>query len=222
MNFNPDQVPATVDEAIEQLFAALSPEEKTQIAALDSSAVHMTLGMYLRNNWSLWDRTTKLSLDFQKRFKLYCHGDDLSGIILTGLWASVQGRNVAHVLEQEAEKYRLHWIRHGLDPATGARTAPLPPTEPTPYAPLGERISILLDDGSGQNFDTALRAPGTLQDHGDLRLIEKANGTTGGRPIVLINFTVRLPDGRDVPAQTVTTLRALAGAVGMLKAKHNL
>jgi len=123
MKLNEDQVPATVDEAIEQLFAALTKEDKAQIGGLDSAAVHMTLGMYLRNNWSLWDRTTKLSQDFQTRFKLYGHGDDLSGMILQGLWARVQDRNVAHVLEQEAEKYRRHWLAHGLNPETGERNA---------------------------------------------------------------------------------------------------
>jgi len=123
MKFNEDKVPATVDEAIEQLHTALTKEDKAQIGALDSSAVHMTLGMYLRNNWSLWDRSTRLSQDFQTRFKLYGHSDDLSGMILQGLWAAVREQNVAHVLEQAAESYRRHWLAHGLNPETGERNA---------------------------------------------------------------------------------------------------
>lgn len=45
-----------------------------------------------------------------------------------------------------------------------------------------------------------------LPDGGDLAVFVKPNATVGGRPGVVVTFTVRLPDGTMARAQSVTTL----------------
>lgn len=114
-------VPLTVDEAIDFIVNSLSDEEVNTIKSSESSECHFTTGMYLRNTWHMWDTTNPLSLDFQKRFKLFGHGDDVSGIILTGVWAKVNGKDVDEELNKEADHYRKHWKKQGLDPLTGEK-----------------------------------------------------------------------------------------------------
>jgi len=50
--------------------------------------------MKMRNDWSLWDLKTPLVKDIQTRFGLFGHGDDCSGLIHAGIWATVRGQNV--------------------------------------------------------------------------------------------------------------------------------
>jgi hypothetical protein len=123
---NEDFVPATVDEAIKTLVESLNETDKEYIRNHDSSEVHFGFGMNMRNNWSMWEKDTPLSLDFQKRFKLFGHGDDLSGLIIQGVWSTVQGENVEEILNETAERFRQHWITFGLDPETGKEVSEPP------------------------------------------------------------------------------------------------
>jgi hypothetical protein len=207
MNFNEDKVPMTVDEAVKLIVDGLTDAEKASIAQHDPATLHFSLGMYLRNNWSMWERDTPLSQDFQQRFKLYGHGDDISGMILKSVWATVRGDDVAATQQKEAEFYREHWQAQGLDPATGK-----------PAANRGEEIRIILDQDGGKTYDQALK--GTLQDHGDLSIITKDKGTAGGRPIVMLTFSVQTPDGTRQRVQTVTTLRNFLGAASILYGRY--
>jgi len=227
MNLNEDKVPTTINEAVEMLFNALSDSDREDVKKHPPEAVHFTLGMYLRNGWSLWERDMPLNRDFRERFKLFGHGDDVSGMILKSVWAKVCGLNVEEIQKAEAEHYRQHWQRAGLDPETGERNpAAVPPETPRTvcfeHGPqsLGEHIAIVPDDGSGRAFDTLLKAPGLLKDMGDLHVVVKANGTRQGRPIVMLTFTVVLPDGTRAPVQTVTTLRNFLNAAQILRAKY--
>ena len=117
MKLNEDFVPSTIDEAINYLFENLSEEDKDFIKCNPNEGCHFTVGMNLRNNWSLWEENTPIKNDFKKRFNLFGHGDDMSGIILKGLFNKVKGFPLN--LEEEAEKYRQHWLKFGLDPETG-------------------------------------------------------------------------------------------------------
>ncbi len=72
-----------------------------------------------------------------------------------------------------------------------------------------EQIRLLLNQP--KEFDAHLKGTDPqgkpiLQDAGDLMAISKDNATVGGRPAVLLTFTVQLPDGTLARAQTVTTL----------------
>lgn len=81
-----------------------------------------------------------------------------------------------------------------------------------------EHVRLVL--GIDEEFDAALRGPDVLQDRGDLSIITKDHGTVGGRPIVLLTFTVRLPDGREMKAQTVTTLGNFMSAAAGLRGRY--
>lgn len=126
MQLNEDFVPSTIDEAIGAIVSGLQPDDIDYIKESKSGSVHFTTGMGLRNGWSLWEQDTPLQLDFKRRFRLFGHGDDMSGIILEGVWAKVRGENVNEVLEKTAERFRKHWIKTGLNPETGEQVGPYP------------------------------------------------------------------------------------------------
>ena len=87
--------------------------------------------------------------------------------------------------------------------------------------PMHEKIVVVPDQaGKGEDFDKALE--GTLPDFADLKLIVKKNGTKGGRPIIMLAFTVHLPDGSIERVQTVTTLRNFLNAADMLDLMHGV
>jgi len=116
---NEDFVPASLNEAIEYLYSILEDKDIKFIKKNTCDGVHFTMGTYLRNNWSLWETDTPLSKDIKNRFKIFCHGDDVSGLILTGLWAKVNGLDIETKLNEEADEYKRHWPKYGIEPETG-------------------------------------------------------------------------------------------------------
>lgn len=111
-------IPLTVEGAVDILFDCLEEHDREYILSTGhEEEVHLDFGMHLRNKWSLWRQDTPVSLDFQQRFKLFGHGDDLSGMILSCLWAKVYGVPIDE--EAVAERYRKHWIKSGMNPETG-------------------------------------------------------------------------------------------------------
>lgn len=130
MKFNEDYVPSTLDEAIQCIYESLSEEDIALIKRADAGGLHFGLGMFLRNNFSLWEKDTPLGNDIKERFGLI-HGDDKSGLILAGLKAKVCGKDIQKELELEAKSYISHWKLHGIDPLT---QEPIPGTKsPTSY-----------------------------------------------------------------------------------------
>lgn len=113
------KTPETVDEAVEFLLAHLDDEDRKQLSSAGIGRYHLTTGMLLRNHWSLWKPETPLVQDFRKRFKLFGHADDVSGVILECLRAAVQGKNWKKVQSDTVERYRRHWRNTGFDPETG-------------------------------------------------------------------------------------------------------
>lgn len=62
---------------------------------------------------------------------------------------------------------------------------------------------------SPEKFDQAVHGNGVdpvLPECGDLAFYFKPNATQGGKPAVVVTFTVQLPDGSLAKAQAVTTL----------------
>ncbi len=69
-----------------------------------------------------------------------------------------------------------------------------------------ERIDVSL---SPEKFDAAVHGDGVvpvLPEKGDLAFYFKRGVTQGGKPGVVVTFTVVLPDGSEARAQAVTTL----------------
>ena len=111
MKINLDKVPRNLDEAVQFLKDAIeSPEEREQLQ--DTAGLHFGLGMYLRNNWSLWDRETVLVRWFKENLGLV-HGDDLSGTILEALAASLRGEEFD--AKEHVKTYIEHWKKLGID-----------------------------------------------------------------------------------------------------------
>lgn len=81
-----------------------------------------------------------------------------------------------------------------------------------------EGTAVLLDDGSGKEFDAALR--GTLKDGGNLRLITKDVGTDDGNPIAMLTFTVGIGADRTARAQTVVSVKMFLAAAKILAGKY--
>lgn len=81
-----------------------------------------------------------------------------------------------------------------------------------------EAFGIKLNDG--KSFDTILA--GSLPEGGDATLITKDHGTVGGKPAIMLTFSVQLPDGTPAVAQVVTTLKIFLAAAEVLKAKYGI
>lgn len=79
-----------------------------------------------------------------------------------------------------------------------------------------ESVKIVLDDGTGERYDHALR-DNTLQDSGQLQIITKDVATQEGNPGILLSFGVVLPDGSIKNAQTVVTARTLVAALKVIE-----
>ena len=79
-----------------------------------------------------------------------------------------------------------------------------------------EGIKIILDpDNNGKDFDEALK--NTLPEAGDLSVIVKHNGTVNGNSLVMMKFSVQLPDGKIATAQAVTTAKLFDSAAAAVR-----
>ena len=84
----PNKHPQSVAEAVSALLAQIKPEDKEQIRRMkqkDLMALHFTLGMYIRNNFGLWQGNRLLLADCGN-----VHQDDASGVIIEALWRTLQ------------------------------------------------------------------------------------------------------------------------------------
>lgn len=115
MKLNKNIVPSTLDEAVIEILSNLSEEDKKNIRNTDSSLHHFSIGMYLRNNWSLWEENTPIKNHFKNVYGL-SHADDLSGIILDAVFCDTKG--IPRNTNKLVERYKKHWISSGVDPLT--------------------------------------------------------------------------------------------------------
>ena len=91
MNLNQDTVPVNLEEAVHLLQLALSPSEMETVRKSSTSKLHLSLGMYIRNEWSLWDVDTILVTWFRKTYGIH-HADDVSAIIIECLVNDLNGQ----------------------------------------------------------------------------------------------------------------------------------
>ena len=117
-------IPSTLEAAIEVSVSGMDAESVAFIKKPDSSPAsqHFFAGMAMRNQWELWGDSV-LAQHFKERFGLG-HADDMSGIILAGIWAAVRGEPFDP--EVKAEHYRQFWVRQGIDPLTQEKTGSIP------------------------------------------------------------------------------------------------
>jgi hypothetical protein len=86
----PSKPPITVDQAVERLISDLSFKDKTtfaNMAEVELSVLHTTVGEYIRNEFGLWSGNKDLMTSccfFAKRDKV--SEEDASSIIIRELW----------------------------------------------------------------------------------------------------------------------------------------
>ncbi|NJL70974.1 MAG: hypothetical protein HC888_04825 [Candidatus Competibacteraceae bacterium] len=119
MPMNIDRVPKNLDEAIEMIVESMDESEKAKIRreGFDPLHHHFGVGIWMRNNWSLWDEETPFSRWF--RSKGIFHADDMSGIITKSVVRHLRGEAID--LDGQVVYYRNYWTRQGIDPDTGER-----------------------------------------------------------------------------------------------------
>ncbi len=118
-----DTVPHDLESAIAVVKGVMEPSDMAHIKEAHSSdflvgQVHFGLGMAVRNNFGCWERGTPLHNWFLENLQI-AHGDDLSGIILDCAFRDLRGEPRRE--RELAEQYRQHWLRNGIDPATGQK-----------------------------------------------------------------------------------------------------
>ena len=104
--------------AVDTVVNRMSDEDKTKIQAMTSDQsyeYHHTVGRYLRNNWSLWEPDSAIKRDAVASYGI-AHADDISGLILSWVWAKVQG--IDFDPKKCCEHYHEHWRSCGTDALT--------------------------------------------------------------------------------------------------------
>lgn len=104
--------PSTLDEAIDILYRELDDDFKKKFLNLGHSAYHHGFGTTIRNEWGLWEEKSVLYKFFKKTFDLE-HADDMSGLILEGLYSKLQGE--PYDPKPTAEHFKEHWEKFGED-----------------------------------------------------------------------------------------------------------
>lgn len=106
---NQQNTPKNLNDAILYFEKNWSNKEKKKFKEKpEAEAVlelHMSTGMWIRNNWIRGDRDTSLSNQF-KAFEIF-HPDDISSIILTSLHRKLNGLPID--LETQVQIYKDYW-----------------------------------------------------------------------------------------------------------------
>ena len=108
---NRDRVPKDLDDALSML-DELETKEKDYLRKHGHISSHHSFGMWLRNNWSLWEEETPLVLWFNGHQVF--HADDMSGIIMEAFVCKLRGE--AYNMQEQIDRYHAHWRQSGIDP----------------------------------------------------------------------------------------------------------
>ena len=103
-------VPINLEEALKTLKEGLTTEDLTEIKdpIFNAARVHFTVGMMLRNEWSLWDKDSILVRWFKENYGID-FTDDVSGLILDCLVRDIQG------LPRRDKELAKRYIQHRKD-----------------------------------------------------------------------------------------------------------
>jgi len=108
---NIKNAPVDLPSCHEKLDKKLCTDLRNKITAgaISTGQLHMSVGMYIRNNWGLWyAERTKLK-DWFTSIGIH-HTDDMSGIILDSYVAYL--RDEPYDLMADVKKYKDHWVKH--------------------------------------------------------------------------------------------------------------
>ncbi len=96
-------LPQAVDEAVDRLLVELSLRDKTKLVNTDEEdllELHFSLGMYVRNDFGLWDENTELMESCRSLSgEANLHADDASFVIIRELWEKVRESHVLRVVK---------------------------------------------------------------------------------------------------------------------------
>lgn len=109
MNLNEDIVPTNLEEAVQLLKDSFDEKELKVVKSLTPTKLHMSVGQFIRNQWSLWDVDNRLPQWFLKEYGV-SHADDISGIILECLVADLNNRPRQD--KTLAKEFIEHWEKH--------------------------------------------------------------------------------------------------------------
>ena len=102
-------IPKNLSESFQELdkFLPLKFKDSVKILAEKdfTSSQHFGLGMWMRNNWELWNKS-RLYKHFKK--KGIFHPDDMSGIILKSYHRYLN--NVDVRIDEQIQHYKNYWI----------------------------------------------------------------------------------------------------------------
>ena len=101
-------IPKNLDECYAELTKMLSKEEVEKFKNKDedkaTADAHFGLGMWLRNNWGLWQKS-RLAKYFNGMGIF--HPDDMSGIILTSFHRHLNNKDIE--LNKQIKYYQDYW-----------------------------------------------------------------------------------------------------------------
>lgn len=97
-------IPATLDEAISEFDRTVPACAVPKILDAGPDTFHLSLGMWIRNNWGLW-HGSRLAQHFNAMG--IDHPDDMSGIILTSYWRRLKNRPIN--LKEQVALYQAYW-----------------------------------------------------------------------------------------------------------------
>lgn len=105
-------VPTTLEEAMDAFQKILTGEEQIEITCMsedDLGRMHMGFGMWLRNNWGLWDENSPMCQHMKSLG--FIHADDMSSSLMREFWARMNG--LPSKLAEEIEHYKEYWKKSG-------------------------------------------------------------------------------------------------------------
>ncbi len=129
--------PQTIQQAIDAIIRDMTEDDKDALIQTGPEMFHMTAGRAIRNNLGLWDEHhNPIVRDAEATYGV-THADDISGLILLGVYGAVSGEPVD--LDQEAASYRQHWAEQDPKPVpAGFKLIPDPLVFPNhPVYPRG-------------------------------------------------------------------------------------
>ena len=108
MTINQDKVPINLEDAVKTLRDGLDEKDVLTMKQpeFSPSQLHFSLGMLLRNEWSMWHKDTILVVWFKENYGID-HADDISGLILECLWNDLNGR--PRTDKEFAKRCIAHW-----------------------------------------------------------------------------------------------------------------
>lgn len=103
-----DKVPVNLEEALTILKEGLSAEDIKEFKrpSFSPTQIHFSVGMMLRNLWTLWDKQSRLVLWFKNRYGVD-HADDVSAIIIDCLHKDIN--ELPRRDDALAESFIKHW-----------------------------------------------------------------------------------------------------------------